>query len=223
MKKIKTPGIRRAISVLLLSGMAFYLGAQTPQPDLRPQFLFRNFNNGKVIMKNGQVNEAMLNYNTLTEKMVFIQGNKYLDLTNLNMVDTVILDSHKFIPAGKFFYEVLFQGHISLFARHQGKLKGRPGAYGKTSDASSNYYLSNISIRQGEGDLSLPQEYFVEPRTDYLVSKNNEWFEFYSEKFLNIFPEKSTEIKNFIKENRIRTDKTEDLIRLVAWCNSIIP
>lgn len=223
MKNIKTPGIMRIISILILTGITLCLGAQTPQADLRPQFLFKNFNTGQVKMKNGQVNETMLNYNTLTGKMIFIKDNKYLDLTNLNVVDTILIDNRRFVPAVKGFYEVMYEGKISLFARHQGKLKGGPGAYGKTSDVSTNYYLSNIMIRQGEGDLSLPQEYFVEPKTVFLLRKDNEWFEFYSEKqFLKIFPEKSTEIKNFIKQNRIRTDRPDDLVKLVAYCNSII-
>jgi hypothetical protein len=223
MKKIKLSVMTRTISILLFSGIAFYLGAQIPQADLRPQFLFKNFDTGQVIMKNGQINETMLNYNTLTGKMIFIKDNKYMDLTNLNMVDTVVIDNRRFVPAASWFNEVLYQGKISLFARHQGTLKGGPGAYGKTSIVSTNHYLSNIMIRQGEGDLSLPQEYFVEPKTVYLVRKDNEWFEFYNEKqFLKIFPEKSTEIKNFIKQNRIRTDRPEDLVRLITWYNSLV-
>jgi hypothetical protein len=202
--------------------MASYLSAQAPYTDLRPQFLFKNFDTAQVKMKNGQVKETMLNYNTLTGKMIFIKDNRYLDLTNLNVVDTIVIDNRRFVPAINRFYEVMYEGKISLFAKHEGTLKGGPGAYGKTSVVSTNYYLSNITIRQGEGDLSLPQEYFVEPKTVYLLRKDNEWFEFFNEKqFLKIFPEKSTEIKNFIKQNRIRTDRPDDLIKLVAWCNSI--
>lgn len=197
MKIINKPAKTRSISIFILSLMASCLSAQTPYTDLRPQFLFKNFDSAQVKMKNGQVNETILNYNTLTGKMIFIKDDKYMYLTNLNMVDTVIINSRRFVPAATCFYEVLFQGNISLYARHQGMLKGGPGAYGKTSVVSTNYYLSNLITRQGEGDLSLPQEYFVEPKTVYLVRKDNEWSEFYNEKeFLRIFPEKSAEIKN---------------------------
>ncbi len=58
-------------------------------------------------MKGGKTNTATMNYNTVTEKMVFISNDKYYDLTNPETVDTVILNGCKFVPVGKSFYEVL--------------------------------------------------------------------------------------------------------------------
>lgn len=212
----------KIILTMLSLGIPGYLYSQTIGSGPKPQFLFTDFNMSEVKMKNSQVNTTLMNYNTVTERMVFIKDNEYFDLTNYQMVDTVYINDRVFIPVGKACYEVLLSGPVSLFVQHKGKLRGKPGAYGRTSDVSSNYYLSSINTTEGMINLPLPPDYIVEVTTIYWIRKDNEWFNFASEKqFLKLFPEKGVQLKNFIKENRLKIDKPEHLKKLVDYYNSL--
>ena len=68
----------RSILVLLLLG--FSLGnvyAQKQKVEIY-HYVFPEFRKGTVLMKSGTKNEAMLNYNALTDEMIFDQNGKKL-------------------------------------------------------------------------------------------------------------------------------------------------
>jgi len=223
MKSSKNNFRFKIILAMLSLGIPGYLYSQITSYESSPQYLFTDFSMSQVKMKNGQVYTTLLNYNTITQRMVFIKGNEYLDLTNYQMVDTIYLNDRVFIPVGKVYYEVLLSGPVSLFVQHIGKLRGKPTAYGRTSQASSNYYLTNVNTIGGTHNLPLPPDYIVEVTTIYWIRKANAWLDFTNKKqFLKLFPEKSTQLKNFIKENRLKIDKPEHLKNLVGYYNSLI-
>jgi hypothetical protein len=223
MKLLKNNSLLKIILVMLSSGIPGFLCSQPIGYGSGPQYLFRDFSMSEVKMKNGTVQTTLLNYNIVSGRMVFVKEDKYLDLTNYQVVDTVYINDRLFVPVGKVYYEVLISGPVSLFVQHIGKLQGKPSAYGRTTDASSNYYLSSISSAEGMINLPLPPEALVEERTDYWISKNDEWFSFDNEKqFLKIFPEESVQLKAFIKENRLNMTRSEDLKKVVSYCNRLI-
>jgi len=57
----------------------------------------------------------------------------------------------------------------------------------------------------------------------YRVRKNNNLFSFINMKqFLKIFPGKENEIKEYVKNNHIKMDRENDLIKLMVYCNDSI-
>lgn len=212
------------LMVFLLTGMLFKLSGQTISTGSMPQYLFPEFIRCDIKMKSGQTQTQVMNYNTITEKMVFIRDKKYYDLTNPEMVDTIILQNCRFVPAGKAFYEVLVSGPVTLFYQHKSDLMsaGKPVGYGGTSQVASSTYINAIEIDGLQTNLQLPSDYIVKPAPVYWIRKGDEWSSFNGEKqFLKIFPDKTGQIKGFIKENRIKFDKSEHLIRLVKYCSTL--
>ena len=67
--------INIVLKIFLLIGMVRDLPveAQTNTDGSSPQFLYPDFTNGKVRMKNGKSQNLILNYNTVSEKMVFMR------------------------------------------------------------------------------------------------------------------------------------------------------
>jgi len=43
------------------------------------------------------------------EEMIFIQKGSYMALTDLENIDTVLIQNRKFVPVGKVFYEVVIE------------------------------------------------------------------------------------------------------------------
>lgn len=210
-----------AISIALIPAS---LISQTTSDGSMPQYYFQDFAEAKIIMKNGQVQTPTLNYNTVTEKMVFIRDGKYYDIANPSMVDTVIIRDVKFVPVGNAFYEVLIGTEPALLLQYKGEVlpAGKPVGYGGTSQLAASTYLSSVDLSGGRYNLPLPSDYIVKTEPKYWIRKDGGMVSFINEKqFLGLFPEKSDKLRDFIKKNRIKIDRNEHAIRLVNYCNSL--
>lgn len=216
----------RIIFLTIFSGITILLGAQSNSDGSFPQYLFPEFNNSTLLMKNGKSQSTMMNYNIVTERMVYKKDGKMYDLIIPETLDTIYILNRIFIPVGKIFYEVVLKGtHLALFIQQKGTLlsAGAPAAYGGTSQVSSVTSLSSIELSGGRYNLALPSDFIVNPSPVYWIRKENEMFSFLNEKqFLKIFPDKEKELKLFIKGNRIKIDKPDNLVKLVSYCNELM-
>ncbi len=224
MGKLTSKNLFRLSVLMIISMIPAILYGQVTSKGEMPQYLFPEFSKCDVLMKGGKINNSTMNYNTVTEKMVFINNDKYYDLTNPEAVDTVMLNGSKFIPVGKSFYEVLVSHPVALFVQHKGTLMsaGKPAGYGGTSQTSSTTYISNIQLSGQQYNLELPSDFVVNPSQVYWIRKGDKWSDFTNEKqFISLFPDKASLIKSFIKENRIKIEKPDDLAKLVKYCATL--
>jgi hypothetical protein len=224
MKYFKFIYCGKAILMLLILEYSLPLCSQTSSSDPSPQYLFPDFSSGTVKMKNGKSQTTLLDYNTVTEKMVYEKEGKYYDLVNLEMVDTIFLKNSKFVPAGKVFYEVLLNASIALFVQHKGELlsPGMPAAYGGTSQVSNTKYASSVQLSGGYYNLKLPAEYTVKVDPVYWIRKDNNMYSFMNERqFIKIFPDKEKELKQYIKQNHIKFDILTNIVKLTEHINEL--
>jgi hypothetical protein len=224
MKKIHDHSFVLILASIIVYSFPVFVSGQVASDGSMPQYLFSQFVSGTIRMKNSQGQTQVMNYNTITEKMVFLKGEKYYDLTNPDMVDTITLEGRKFVPAGKSFYEVLYVGKASLYIRHYSSLlpPGKPVGYGGTSQVAATDYLSTVNLEGMQWNLKLPVDYTVVPRPVYWVRKGFDWFDFTTEKqFLKLFPDKAGVLKEYIKTEKIKFDKPESLTKLMDYFNSL--
>ena len=224
MKKIYSHSFTKFFTSLILCGFSVFVSAQVTSEGSMPQYLIIQFVSGTIRMKNSQGQTQIMNYNTVTEKMVFIKGDKYYDLINPEMVDTITLEGRKFVPVGKSFYEVLYAGQTSLYIQNKSSLlpPGKPVGYGGTSQVASSDYLSTVSLDGVQWNLKLPSDYTVVPRPVYWIRRGIEWFDFTNEKqFLKLFPDKAGVLKDRIKSDKVKFDKPESIAKLIEYFNSL--
>ena len=88
------------------------------------QFLFPDFTNAKVKMQNGEIHDLVMNFNIVSEKMVYKKNDKLYDLLNAEMTDTIYLQ------------KVNSYHQVVYYMRLYWKLK-----FHFTSDTRENYYL----------------------------------------------------------------------------------
>lgn len=199
--------------------------AQTRPDGSAPQFLYPEFTKSKVRMKNGQIQNIMLNYNTVSEKMVFQKDEKLYDMANPEMIDTVFLQDSRFVPAGKVFYKVVLIAPVAFYAQYKGELQppGTPAGYGGTSQVSNTKNMSSVQLSTGYYNLDLPADYAVKTNIIYWYSKNGKMLSFVNERqFLKLNPDKEKELKQFIKQNKIKFDKLPDIVKLAEYYNQLI-
>ena len=185
-------------------------------------YLFPEFYAGKILMKTGNIEESRLNYNSLTEEMIFEDGGKYLALANVNTIDTVYIHDRKFIPAGKVFYEVSVNMKIPLLIKHTCRVipPGKPTAYGGTSETTSVTIINNLFQSGRAYDLKLPDDYKITSSTNFYLKLENNYIRINNVKqVIKCFPDKEKEIKEFIELNGTDFDNQKDLIDLIIFCN----
>ena len=223
--------INRSLVFFLLKFFpAFFLPglvsfAQDESKSASAHFVLPEFIKGSVMFKTGLVENVLLNYNMITEEMVFEKNEKRLALENLDKIDTIYLGSRKFIPKEKVFYEVLVNDTVSLFVRHKRNIitPGSPAGYGGTTETGSAHSISFLVNSGNIYKLELPSEYRLTDVSQYWIAFGNSSVRITSERqLLKLFPEISGQLKQFITQNKLNIRKQADLQTLITKCNELI-
>jgi|WetSurMetagenome_2_1015567.scaffolds.fasta_scaffold49033_2 hypothetical protein len=226
---IITRSMIRAIYNILKFTILFFLStfclkAQSQTKPIKTYYVFPEFLKGLIKMKNGHNDLLMMNYNMLTEEMIIEKNGIRLAISNIGSVDTVHIENRKFVPYDKGFYEIAVNAPITLFIQHKCKLisAGQPSGYGGTSQTSATTSLSALSSSGGYYKLDLPDDYTISNVTQFWIRKDQTFYMANSERqILKIFPEKTAEIKQIIKQYKLDVQKISDLTILVKKCNEL--
>lgn len=198
---------------------------QTEYEGPSPQFLYPEFTIGKVIWRNGETQNIQLNYNTISEKMAYKKDDKIYDIVNPGLIDTVHVQGNKFVSYDNIFYELLLSAPLTFFVQYKGELipPGTPAAYGGTSQVSNTKLMTSVGLSSGTYNLTLPTDYKVKVDLIYWVKIENKMFSFINQKqFLKLFPENESELKLFIKQNRLKFDNKTLMKKLAIKINDIV-
>jgi hypothetical protein len=186
------------------------------------QYLFPDFAEGSVLQKSGTVTKAMLNYNTLTQEMIFKQGDQNLALDDPHSVDTVYLSNKKFIPVNDVFYEVAVNAPVGLYIQHQSDIisSGTETGFGKTQSSAATG-LTDLKSSGKAYSLSLTNEYSIKNKTVYLLKKNGNFIVVNNLKDVKkVFAGKENLIDDYAKKSKTGFKKEDDVIKLVEFCNN---
>ena len=226
MKSSKTLLIRKVIIFgIIIFCAVTQLTAQTDSLSNRAQFLYPDFSTGVVKMKDGKTIVVNMNYNTLTEKMTFYQNGTLMDMIKPETVDTITLQNNKFVFLEDAFLEVLVNGRATLFVQHKSDLSstGRPGAYGTKSQTSSPVSVPKLYADNNTYNLKLGEEFVVTPSPVNWIRIDNEMHKILtSRQFFKLFPRNEDKIKAYINKNKLNIKKTDDLVKIVTYCNTLL-
>lgn len=186
------------------------------------QYLFPDFAEGSVLQKSGTVIKTMLNYNTLTQEMIFKQGDQYLALDKISEIDTVFLNGKKFIPVNDVFYEAAVNAPVGLYIQHESDIlsSGTETGFGKTQSSAASG-LTDLKSSGKAYSLSLTNEYSIKNKTVYLLKKDGNFIIVDNLKDIKkAFTGKENLIDDYAKKNKVSFKKGDDVIKLVEFCNS---
>ncbi len=193
-----------------------------------PHFLFPQFKEGIVIMKDGQKFTTLLNYNMVEERMITEHDGIYRYSKNPLSIERIIIENRLFIPYGNAFYEILASGSVTLFLQNKANFtpKGNDVGYGAKNrsvgpTASQRFELTPVTQQYGEVvKIDLPQDVEITPASVYWVSKDDQLEKFSTERqFIKLYPEYEKELKEFFHSENINIRKREDVIKLGTFCN----
>ncbi len=181
-------------------------------------YVFNEFTPGTVKMRTGETSSQLLNYNILTNEVIFNNNGKYLAIANPGNVDTVFIGNRKFVYLNNRFYELLVNAKMPLLLEFTASI-AEPGAAagfgGTTTTAAATTYKSLVNTG-GAYELKLPDGFKVKPGYSYWIMKDGELEKVANAKqLIKIFPDKKDMINDAVKKNGLKLSKREDIIMLV--------
>jgi hypothetical protein len=185
-------------------------------------YLFPEFTQGVVLMKSGTKNNALLNYNLLTEEIVFEDKGKKFSLgkEEQELVDTVFIKNRKFFKLNNTFIEFIYHSKFDLYAEHKCSVKqpGKPAGYGGTSETSAitsySSYLSGGLVYE----LKLPNGYETKPYNYYWLKKNGGLNKFMNmRQLMKLYDDKEDLFKAYIKKNEVIFNNQESMVQLIKY------
>lgn len=193
--------------------------SQHVQPGIKLiHYVFDEFSPGTVKMKSGETSNQVLNYNILTNEMIFDNEGKYLAISQPENVDTVYINERRFIPLNNKFYELLVASGTPLLLEFTASVSepGTSTGYGGTSNTTASTSFKSLVGVGGAYELKLPDGFKVIPGFAYWIMQDGKLERAGSEKQITkIFPYKKQVIHDFVKANNTNFSKREDIIKLV--------
>lgn len=172
-------------------------------------YIFENFATGKVKLKEGKTFEGPLRCDVYADEFEFkTKEGEIYTIINPETIDNISIDERKFVfvPDGKKtnsgnYFEVLLEGKYSLLTKHSVILKDpvpeKPYVPGK------------------------PATFVTKDDIFYVLNDKTGLVEIRNKEVLTGIDETRTEsIKDFIKENKIKTSDKSDLIEMVNFLNA---
>lgn len=214
--------MKRVFYLLIMSVFAASGYSQVKVLELS-HYLFPEFTKGVVLMKTGVKNEALLNYNSLTEEMIFDNKGTKLALGQLEQVDTVYIQGRKFFPLNNKFVELVYHSKYALYAEHKCNVKdpGKPAAYGGTSQTSATSTYSSYFSGGQVYELKLPEGYETRPFIDYWLKKDGKENKFLSIRQLSkLFDDKENLCKSYLKKHDVKYENQESIVEMIKFLES---
>lgn len=202
--------------VLMIGSSLFSFGQSRIQNlDLRP-LLFKNFLKADILKKNGSNIQASVNYNTNNQSIIFLTKDDYMELTGLEEIEQIKIDSSIFIPIEGKFYEKT--DRKNLFISYSNKVvvndvvTSKPGTEVKNARESSNS-VSNVYVSQNyhsPNNLAFVKKFWMKDGNQ-LVEVSD------VKQLARAFNTDKKAINDFLKENNLNLNNYEDVVLLLNY------
>jgi hypothetical protein len=212
--------------LITLAFLVIFPVAATAQGKMEnlPNLVMPTFTESVVKLKTGDSYTAVMNYEMLEQEMIVLKEGLYYILQDKQLVDTITINNRKFVPFDKGFNEVLAEGPVSLFYEYKCILESTGGLVpydtrstaGGLARGTTNYGLG------GTIELRIPENYKVVEGSETWVRKDGIMHRISTRKqFMKLFEDREEDLNRFIKQNRTDFRNTDDLTKLVNYCNQL--
>lgn len=213
--------MKRIVVVLLFTLILFSSFCQSQGVELS-HYVFPDFTNGSVLMKSGQQHQALLNYNALSEEMIFVDKGTKLAISKeeKEKIDTVYIKGRKFFVLDGRFLELIYRSGYELYAEHRCDVKypGKPAGYGGTSETSSISTYSGVYSGGILYELRLPDDFSIKPYLIYWLMKDGKINKIVNLKQLNkVFGDRKDQIKEYVSSNKTDYNDMESMVGLIRY------
>lgn len=207
-------------------------------------FLFPEFGEASIYMKNRFVTKSPMNYDANNGKVYFMQGDEMMELTNLMQIDSIRFDDRLFVVKNSDIVEThpTPAGPIQIKWRINKIHEGYAGALGSTSQVPSkkiqlngNFGMGNFSGNGGggmyngsfgvnddsEGGRNNDIWRIKNKNTYYFAKDGKEYAVSKVSQLYKAFPKQKDQIKDYAKEHDLDFSTAEKAVALIAYAMSL--
>jgi len=189
-------------------------------------YSYSGFVSGKVYLINNTYSVAPMNYNALFGEMQFINTKgDTLSLSDEKKIRLIVINKDTFYYSDGYLELVLDDGNVKLAKKTLISFANRQklGGFGESSQGSIETYgvLSNQSYLK-----ELVANEVITMAKDsvfYIKDALNNFKELNKKTLQDIYPKNEKDLKNYLKEHRVRFSDEEDLKKLILYFKTIVP
>jgi len=203
------------------------LMAKAADDDQVSAYLFPQFEKGTVVLKGNNARvSALLNYDKVNDRMLFLETDSSLIELDSRTVLAVSIGDHTFIPVlNKGFYEMIVIGEHEYYICHKSKLisQGKAAGYGGYSQTSAIGSMASLPNQGGTLALIGCDEKFEGvDETSVFIKNGNKYLKITSLKSMaKIFKTHEATLESFAKEKNINFNQLDDVISIVEYAFSL--
>jgi hypothetical protein len=191
-------------------------------------YSYYEFMPGKVYLKNNTVSLVQLNYNSILGEMQFIDPKgDTLSLADEKMIKVIVVNNDTFYFENVYLRLIENEGKIKLANNQYCEIvnKEKMGEFGQPGRGSIETFTtmssnSSFSLK----DLVVNEVITIAKKSYYYISDESNNYKVANKKnLLEMFPKNETEIKAYLKENKVDFYSEKDMKKLVVFLKRIIP
>ena len=180
------------------------------------KYVLPSFKPGRVVYKNGEYSNGVLNISTIDMSLRFIQDDgQEMSVANIDEVDRVTIGGILFLRQQNGFYGIVEQaGDVCLCVEKRMIFDDtKSGAYGRRSSTTNLKEMHSLHSEQGvDFDLSGEVRYTI--REKALLYRDGRMYAPGKRQFLRLFPDKKDVIEEWTKENKHDADDYNSILPL---------
>jgi hypothetical protein len=183
------------------------------------RYLYPQFITGKVFLKNGSSNTAMLNYDLLLGEISFLKGLDTLVINRKNDIERVTIEQDTFI-CRNLYYKMIHGGRVKVCTNDKIELIEivKQGAMGTSNRTSAGESFGNISMDGNFVNLESTDDMVMKRTVEfYILTSENELVSFRKKNVIELYLNKKTEIEKYLKSNKVNFESQKDILRFADW------
>ena len=185
-------------------------------------FLFPEFTNSMVYFRDGAKARALINYNYLTDQMLFIDAKgDTLALQNEQTIKFIALGTDTFLYNEGYIRVIESNNVVKLAERQVWELADirKIGSHNRPATTFAITSYNTVTDRFGKThDLVLNEDVVIRKKaTYYFGDKYNNFSPALKKNLLMLFPKEEDRLSKYLKANNVKFDKKDDLVKVTQF------
>jgi len=202
------------------------VSAQETKPDAHSPYVFPAFQKGVVYFLNGDSSVRSMNYNGVTEEMVYLESGKMLAIDHPETISRILLgETTVFEPVnGKFCQRLADYGNgLYVSFKYTVLPPSSPSAYGSDASTTASTNWSHLEGQSMLYELSLPSDYKLLKVKQYTLYVDQKPYKVNRSIVKQLFPDKANSLKTYEKKHKLNLKDPEDVRTFIGICYGKMP
>ena len=191
------------------------------------QFLFNDYQNADIYLKNGKITNTDINYNVFFQEIWYKDNNQYFVINEPNKIEYIEFANFNLVILNKKIYETIAYSNKYKILKHREinfeSINQNNGVYGtSTTTASADYLTTYITRPDGINNIKKESEEKFELLNRFFISDNDgNIYNLTKRRLYRLFKNNKNSIKTYFKENNINLHNEKDIIDLFRYIVSL--